>query len=262
MSSKAEITVVFAIASILLFSPTFAQAPNVISTNHQSFASTPFAGINLCAPINLFITPNASQGYSFTAEGETSAINNIKAAFNDSNGLLYITATGPIITNQTLKLTVSLPASNLTVLHHNGPSAAIYVAPGFSPPFLNVTTGFGAGQLYINNISTNAVSLDMSGYGSIIIPALVLSYTFYILRTVYIYIYTYNSSNLLCISIVHTKYTKTHHYYMIIPQHWPCCHHRHARLRLRNLQQHRRSLSHRGPINSTTQLIIHGKCLH
>lgn len=82
----------------------------------------PFSSIFLCAPINLLITPNATGRYAFTVEAEDAVRGSINATVNTQTGQMTIAAYGPFATNQTVKLTASLPAGNLTAISHYGPS--------------------------------------------------------------------------------------------------------------------------------------------
>jgi len=59
---------------------------------------------------------------------------------------------------------VAVEVFALPNLHAPPPAgAAIYVAGGFNVPVLNLTTAFGAGQLYVDNITAQQVNVNMSG---------------------------------------------------------------------------------------------------
>lgn len=75
------------------------------------------------------------------------------------DGLLSISLSGPLETNQTIQLTITLPSNALNAINHQGPGAEIYVAPGFQSEDLKVTTAYGAGVLYINKINATNVNI-------------------------------------------------------------------------------------------------------
>jgi len=79
------------------------------------------------------------------------------------DGLLSISISGPFETNQTIELTITLPSQALNAINHQGPGSEVYVAPGFQVQNLKVTTAYGAGRLYINNI--NATNVNILDHG-------------------------------------------------------------------------------------------------
>lgn len=86
----------------------------------------PFSTVALCAPINLLILPNTTfttpeDAYAFTISAEQEVLPQIQSEVGPE-GVLSITATGPIATNQTVQLTVSLPPDALNAILHSGPS--------------------------------------------------------------------------------------------------------------------------------------------
>lgn len=132
----------------------------------------PFSTVALCAPINLLILPNTTfttpeDAYAFTISAEQEVLPQIQSEVGPE-GVLSITATGPIATNQTVQLTVSLPPDALNAILHSGPNAAIYVAPGFNVAALNITTSFGAGELYIQDLVAERLNIVHHGIGDLI----------------------------------------------------------------------------------------------
>ncbi len=132
-----------------------------------------FSAVALCAPINLRILPNTTSttpenAYAFTISAEQDVLDKIQADVDAATGVLSITAMGPFSTNQTVQLTASLPHNALNSITHSGPNAAIYVAPGYNVSSLNVTTTFGAGDLYLQDFSAERLNIGHHGIGNLI----------------------------------------------------------------------------------------------
>jgi hypothetical protein len=122
----------------------------------------PFTTVALCAPINLLILPNATGGYAVTVQAEQVVIDGLNITVQPP-GELTITAAGPFATNRTIQLAVSLPADALAGVKHFGPSALVYVAPGFTAGGLNLASAPGAGQLYVNSVNATQVLVAAAG---------------------------------------------------------------------------------------------------
>jgi hypothetical protein len=84
----------------------------------------PFNTIALCVPVSLLVLPttatDAQQPYSLTLEAEDPVQQGLQAQVTPE-GILSITSVANFTTNQPIRLTVGLPADQLTAVQHNGP---------------------------------------------------------------------------------------------------------------------------------------------
>ena len=150
-----------------------AQEPTSNGTTRQQQLE-PFQSIWICAPLNVKIAPSnssnttSSNAYESVVEVFDTSMNRSEAVLNAiqtvvQNGQLYVSTMGDFETNATIQITIRLPSDALMALHHNGPHAGVYVAPGFDVEKMNVTMGHGAAQLFVHNATVGEVNVAMGG---------------------------------------------------------------------------------------------------
>lgn len=81
------------------------------------------------------------------------------------NDTLYLESSGDFSTQQPITLAVRLPADSLMALDHFGAGSQVYIAPGFDLDSFTVNSGFGAGDLHVNNMTANSITLTLSSTG-------------------------------------------------------------------------------------------------
>ncbi|KAL4440439.1 hypothetical protein ABPG75_003440 [Micractinium tetrahymenae] len=133
----------------------------------QDVSLPPFVEVDLCAPISTLIVPNTTGGYWLTIEAEPSVIPALSYAV--VNGALHLETQQGLNTTRPIKLTVSLPATALQAVSHQGPGAELFVAPGFVVPSFTATASFAAGRLYVSGMQAQVVTHVLSSTGDVVL---------------------------------------------------------------------------------------------
>jgi hypothetical protein len=107
------------------------------------------------------LQPNTTEGavHSIALEAEEPVLSALST--NVTNGVLRIEA-GEFDTARVIKLRVSLPVDGLLRVNHFGPGASVFVTPGFVGTEFGAIAAFAAGQLYIDGLQADVVTLDMA----------------------------------------------------------------------------------------------------
>jgi hypothetical protein len=135
-------------------------------------ALRPFTRVALCAPLNLVVAPSRpgdarAYAYSLTVEAERAALDGVRGAVS-RDGVLEITAAGPLETARPIKVTAALPPDALAGVSHGGPAADVFLAPGFDVAELALESALGAGALYANGATAARLNVAASGAGDLV----------------------------------------------------------------------------------------------
>lgn len=117
----------------------------------------PFTRVALCVPFTVLVQP--STGYQVTIEAE-SAVREAVTALIDGNTLIL--EASAFTTQQQIKVTVGLPASNLSSVTARG-TAPVIVSPGFSSSMLMINAQ-GTGSLGVLGVNYTSMQLVNSGW--------------------------------------------------------------------------------------------------
>ena len=115
-----------------------------------------FSRVATCVPFTVLVQP--STGYQVAIDAEPSVHEAITTLVDGSTLILEASA---LTTQQQIKVTVGLPASNLTAITARG-TAPVIVSPGFSSKTLNVNSQ-GTGSLGVLGVNYTNVELLNSG---------------------------------------------------------------------------------------------------
>ena len=116
-----------------------------------------FSRVATCVPFTVLVQP--AMGYQVAIDAEPSVHQAITTLVDGSTLILEASA---LTTAQQIKVTVGLPASNLSSITARG-TAPVIVSPGFSSTTLNVNSQ-GTGSLGILGVNYTNVELLNSGW--------------------------------------------------------------------------------------------------
>lgn len=135
-----------------------APAPGPATTMSQveTRALDPFSRVATCVPFTVLVQP--STGYQLTVDAEPSVHQAITTLIDGNTLILEASALNTI---QQIKVTVGLPASNLSAITARG-TAPVIVSPGFSASTLAVNAQ-GTGSLGVLGVNYTDVQLVNSG---------------------------------------------------------------------------------------------------
>ena len=117
-----------------------------------------FSRVATCVPFTVLVQPSAS--YQVAIDAEPSVHQAITTLVDGSTLILEASA---LTTTQQIKVTVGLPASNLSSITARG-TAPVIVSPGFSSSTLNVNAQ-GTGSLGV--LGVNYTNIELSNSGSV-----------------------------------------------------------------------------------------------
>ena len=116
-----------------------------------------FSRVATCVPFTVLVQP--ATGYQVAIDAEPSVHQAITTLVDGSTLILEASA---LTTTQQIKVTVGLPASNLSSITARG-TAPVIVSPGFSSTTLNVNSQ-GTGSLGVLGVNYTNVELLNSGW--------------------------------------------------------------------------------------------------
>ncbi|PRW39301.1 cell shape-determining [Chlorella sorokiniana] len=90
-------------------------------------------------------------------------------SYNVSNDVLHLENSADFNTSRPIKISVSLPPNRLQAVNHQGTGAELLITPGFDVPLFVAAAAFGAGRLYVNGMTAQNVTLQMSGTGDTVL---------------------------------------------------------------------------------------------
>ena len=133
-----------------------APAPANQSFTTETRPLDPFSRVAVCVPFTVLVQPTT--GYQLTIDAEAGIHDAITTLIDGNTLILEASA---LSTKQQIKVTVGLPASNLSAITARG-TAPVIVSPGFSSAKLSVTAQ-GTGSLGV--LGVNYTNLDLVNSG-------------------------------------------------------------------------------------------------
>ncbi|BDA44399.1 hypothetical protein COCOBI_05-5830 [Coccomyxa sp. Obi] len=130
-------------------------------------AVQPFNSIRVCQPFNVLVSPSSQANqYQIVLDADDSVGRALQASV--SGGVLSLGVSGRFSTNNPIKLTVQLPASQLQRIEVKPATAVQVVVLGNFTPSSFTAINSGVSTIQIKGLTSNNVQLQNTGTGDII----------------------------------------------------------------------------------------------